>query len=47
MDADELASLADTIPWEILAGVTARVPRLYLRDGRVDSVSTLAERAPR
>ncbi|HSD19322.1 MAG TPA: alanine racemase [Anaeromyxobacter sp.] len=46
VDADELASLADTISWEILAGITARVPRLYLRDGRVDSASTLAERAP-
>jgi alanine racemase len=46
VDADELASLADTISWEILAGITARVPRLYLRDGRVDSASTLAARAP-
>ena len=34
IDADELAALADTISWEILAGISARVPRLYLRGGR-------------
>ena len=33
IDADELAGLADTISWEILAGITARVPRIYLRGG--------------
>lgn len=44
--ADELASLGDTISWEILAGVSARVPRLYLRGGLVQEVSTLAERVP-
>jgi alanine racemase len=46
VDADELAALADTISWEILAGVSARVPRLYLRDGAVEAVSTLARRVP-
>jgi alanine racemase len=46
VDADELAALADTISWEILAGVTARVPRLYLRDGAVSAVTTLVERVP-
>jgi len=45
VDADELATLADTISWEILAGVAARVPRLYLRGGRVQAVTTLNERA--
>jgi alanine racemase len=44
--ADELADLADTISWEILAGVTARVPRLYLRGGQVTAVTTLTERVP-
>src|SRR5512142_1622286 len=44
VDADELATLADTISWEILAGVTARVPRLYLRGGEVAEVSTLTRR---
>ncbi len=44
--ADELADLADTISWEILAGISARVPRLYLRGGRVTAVSTLVERVP-
>jgi alanine racemase len=46
VDADELAALADTISWEILAGVTARVPRLYLRDGAVEAVSTFTHRLP-
>jgi alanine racemase len=46
VDADELAALADTISWEILAAITARVPRLYLRGGAVESVSTLTRRAP-
>ncbi|HET9554150.1 MAG TPA: alanine racemase [Anaeromyxobacteraceae bacterium] len=45
--ADELASLGDTISWEILAGISARVPRLYLRGGRVVEASRLAERVPR
>jgi alanine racemase len=47
VDADELATLADTISWEILAGLTARVPRLYLRGGEVAEVSTLTHRLPR
>jgi alanine racemase len=46
VDADELATLADTISWEILAGVAARVPRLYLRDGAVTSFTTLTQRTP-
>ena len=46
VSADELASLGDTISWEILAGLSARVPRLYLRGGRVEEVSTLARRLP-
>jgi alanine racemase len=43
IDADELAELAGTISWEILAGITHRVPRLYLRDGAVVAHSTLNE----
>jgi alanine racemase len=46
VDADELATLADTISWEILAGLTARVPRLYLRGGAAVSATTLNERIP-
>jgi alanine racemase len=46
VDADELATLADTISWEILAGITARVPRLYLRGGEAVSATTLNERIP-
>lgn len=41
VDADELAALADTISWEILSGISARVPRLYYRHGTLESVSTL------
>jgi alanine racemase len=44
--ADDLASLGDTISWEILAGISARVPRLYLRRGQVVEVSTLSQRVP-
>ena len=47
VDADELARLADTISYEIVAAVAARVPRLYLRNGEVVEASTLVERAPR
>jgi alanine racemase len=47
VDADELAGLAGTISYEILAGISARVPRLYLRGGEVVAVSTLGEREPR
>jgi alanine racemase len=46
VDADELAALENTISWEILAGITARVPRLYLRGGEVAEVTTLTERVP-
>jgi alanine racemase len=46
VDADELAALADTISWEVVTAVTARVPRLYLRGGQVSGVTTLNERVP-
>ena len=46
IDADELGTLAGTISWEILAGVSARVPRLYLQQGEIVAVTTLNERAP-
>jgi alanine racemase len=46
VDADELASLADTISWEVLTAVTARVPRLYLRGGEVIALTTLTEQLP-
>jgi alanine racemase len=47
VEADELAALADTISYEIVAAVAARVPRLYLRGGEVVEASTLVERTPR
>ncbi len=46
IDADEIAALADTISWEILAGISARVPRLYLREGIVREFTTLNQRIP-
>jgi alanine racemase len=46
IDADELAALADTISWEILAGISARVPRVYLRGGEPIAITTLNERTP-
>ncbi len=46
IDADELADLAGTISWEILAGITARVPRIYLRGGVPVAVTTLNDRTP-
>ena len=46
IDADDLAALADTISWEILAGISARVPRLYLRDGAVVAETTLNRHQP-
>jgi alanine racemase len=47
VDGDELGRLTGTISYEILAGVSARVPRLYLRGGQVVETSTLVERVPR
>jgi alanine racemase len=42
IDADEVAVLCDTISYEVLAGIMARVPRLYLRDGRIVAREDLA-----
>jgi alanine racemase len=33
LGADQIASWAETISWEVLCGVGARVPRVYLRGG--------------
>jgi alanine racemase len=44
--ADELATLADTISWEVLAGIAARVTRLYLRGGEVTAYTDLNQRIP-
>ena len=38
---EEVAQLAGTINYEILCALSARVPRVYLRGGRVVSVQTL------
>jgi len=41
ISADEVAELCGTISYEILCGISARVPRLYLRQGRIISKQTL------
>ena len=46
IDADELASLDATISWDVLAGISARVPRLYLQGGEVVATTTLVDRNP-
>lgn len=45
--AEEVAAVCNTISYEIFCGITARVPRLYLRDGQVVSKETLVEGPPR
>lgn len=40
--ADELAALAGTIAYELGTGISARVPRHYLRGGRTVAIETLA-----
>lgn len=39
--AEEVAELCGTISYEILCGISARVPRLYLREGRRVGTETL------
>jgi alanine racemase len=41
ISADEVGELCGTISYEILCGISARVPRLYLRQGRIVSKQTL------
>jgi alanine racemase len=41
ISADEVAELCGTVSYEILCGISARVPRLYLRQGRIVSKQTL------
>jgi alanine racemase len=40
--AEEIASLMDSINYVVLAAVSARVPRVYLKGGRVIEVQTLS-----
>jgi len=41
ISADEVAELCGTINYDILCGISARVPRFYLRQGRIVSKQTL------
>jgi alanine racemase len=45
IDADEVAELAGTISYEILTGISARVPRLMVSGDRVRGVQTLTNEA--
>ncbi len=38
IDADEVASIAGTISYEIICGISKRVPRVYLKNGDVDTI---------
>jgi len=40
---EEIADLCGTISYEILCGIAARVPRVYMREGRVVEVETLVQ----
>ena len=39
--ADEVAAKAQTIGYELVCGITARVPRVYLKNAEVDSIARL------
>lgn len=41
ISAEELARLAETINYEIVTGVSRRIPRIYLRGGRVQTITRL------
>jgi alanine racemase len=41
--AEDIASLMDSINYVVLETVTARVPRVYLKDGKVVGVKTLTD----
>ena len=44
----EVASLADTISYEITCGIGKRVPRVYIENGKVIGIVTLiGEKVPR
>ena len=43
ISAEEVARLSDTISYETLTGIMARVPRVYRRGGRITAVQTLVE----
>jgi alanine racemase len=42
VDADEVATLCDTISYEVISGLMERVPRLYTRGGRIVARADLA-----
>jgi alanine racemase len=43
LTADDLAAASDTISYEVVTAITPRVPRRYLRGGRLVATKTLAD----
>lgn len=43
--ADEVAGMLDTISYEVTSSISARVPRVYLRRGKVVEVETLVSKS--
>ncbi len=41
LDIWDAARAADTIPWDLLTGTGPRVPRVYIKDGRVQKIARL------
>lgn len=39
ISADEVARLSDTIGYEIICGISKRVPRVYIEDGNISGIS--------
>lgn len=46
ISACDLAAWADTIPYDIICRISPRVPRIYLKDGRVSHVRSLLSDQP-
>ncbi|MDO8671373.1 MAG: alanine racemase [Dehalococcoidia bacterium] len=44
ISVEEMASWSDTINYEIVCGISARVPRIYLRNGQIDEAVTLVKK---
>jgi alanine racemase len=44
LPVEEIAALSDTISYEVLCGIAPRIPRLYVRDGCIESVQSLLRR---
>ena len=41
ISVEDIAGWADTIPYEIMCGISKRVPRMYIRGGRIETFKCL------